>query len=352
VPVLLLSMIDRPIILATRGSPLALAQTQLVLAECRTRFPDTLFDFRVFKTTGDRLQHAGPTAQVGPVPKGLFTKELEVALLAREADLAVHSLKDLPVELPAGLELAAVLPREDPRDVLILTAAGRLASSLRACGTLPAGEVAEHTGTPPTLATLSHLPRAVLVATSSTRRREQLLAAAPGLRLREIRGNVSTRLRRLRESPDTEATLLAAAGLNRLGYRILPDGRLLSPSADAGSVGFLACYLAPEIMLPCPGQAAIGLELRADDVQAATIARQLNDLETFNCVVAERTFLRGMGGGCQSPLAALAECRASQIRLRALALRQGRLRRAEAEGPPEAAADLGLQLSRVLSAGV
>jgi len=212
--------------------------------------------------------------------------------------------------------------------------------------------VAEHTGTPPTLATLSHLPRAVLVATSSTRRREQLLAAAPGLRLREIRGNVSTRLRRLRESPDTEATLLAAAGLNRLGYRILPDGRLLSPSADAGSVGFLACYLAPEIMLPCPGQAAIGLELRADDVQAATIARQLNDLETFNCVVAERTFLRGMGGGCQSPLAALAECRASQIRLRALALRQGRLRRAEAEGPPEAAADLGLQLSRVLSAGV
>ena len=117
-------MIDRPIILATRGSPLALAQTQLVLAECRTRFPDTLFDFRVFKTTGDRLQHAGPTAQVGPVPKGLFTKELEVALLAREADLAVHSLKDLPVELPAGLELAAVLPREDPRDVLILTAAG------------------------------------------------------------------------------------------------------------------------------------------------------------------------------------------------------------------------------------
>jgi hydroxymethylbilane synthase len=335
---------ERPIFIATRGSALALAQANAVLAQCRTAFPKLQFELKIIKTTGDKLQTASLAQEAGDLPKGLFTKELEVALVKGQADLAVHSLKDLPTELPAGLILAAVGKRADVRDVLVY----RDAEFLRAekSDTSATAEWvpsrSELRGFKPKIA-LKDFPANATVATSSTRRKAQVLAMRPDLRVVEIRGNVVTRLQKVAERDELDATILAAAGLGRLDFTIQPDGKL---AGDAVPDGLLAVVLEPETMLPAVGQGAVGIETRADDGRIAAICERLNHFNTRQCVTAERAFLAGMGGGCQSPVAAYAEIIGSAIRLRAVSFRDEKnVRRGEARRPVKEAEELGRQLA-------
>ncbi len=206
---------ERPITIATRGSALALAQTHMVLEQCRKAFPTLRFDYKIIKTTGDKLQTASMSKTDPSLPKGLFTKELEVALIKGQADLAVHSLKDLPTELPAGLILAATPKRNDVRDVLIYRDAEFIKQRAREA------EVEEWTPGQdelrgfPAKVKLEEFPQGATIATSSTRRRAQLLTARPDLNVVEIRGNVTTRMTKVAERGELDATVLALAGLNR-----------------------------------------------------------------------------------------------------------------------------------------
>jgi hydroxymethylbilane synthase len=315
-------MKGKPILIATRGSALALAQANQVLAQCREKFPKLAFELKIVKTTGDKFLSASMANPDASLPKGLFTKELEIALLKRRADLAVHSLKDLPTDLPEGLKLGAVAgKRADVRDVLIYKEP--LAPGLK----------------------LAQLPKGLTVATSSTRRRAQLLAARPDFKTVEIRGNVPSRLHKLAERTELEATILAAAGLERLQFRISPEGRL---SGKEVPKGLLAMILDTDEMLPCVGQAAIGLEIRADDEQAASLCRELNDESTFQCVTAERALLRALGGGCQMPIGALATLSGTKLHLRAVSFLNDKVRRAEAKGAVSEAASLGERVAAEL----
>ncbi len=334
-----------PIVIATRGSALALAQANLIFDQCRKAFPRLKFEIKIVKTTGDKLQTASLTHLSESLPKGLFTKELEVALVKHKADLAVHSLKDLPTELPAGLKLGAVGKRADVRDVLIY----RDADSLRA----EEAKAAVSEWTPgqsqrrglKLKSRIADLPQLATVATSSTRRKSQLLAHRPDLNVVEIRGNIVTRLQKLAEKAELDAIILAAAGLERLNFRVTPEGRL---QGDAVPDGMLATMLEPEVMLPCAGQGALGIEVRADDERIAVICERLNHYDTHQCVTAERAFLRAMGGGCQSPIAAYAEVMGEQIRLRALSFQGGTLRRGEAKRGIKETVALGEQLAAEL----
>lgn len=320
-----------PILIATRGSALALAQANMIQAQCRAAFPEQTFELRIIRTTGDKLQTASMAQAGSSLPKGLFTKELEVALLNREADLAVHSLKDLPTELPPGLTLGAVAPRADVRDVLIYRDARCARESLR--------------GFAPDLR-LADLPDGAVIGTSSTRRAAQLLAAHPGLRTLEIRGNVSTRLQKVAERAEFDATILALAGLTRLNFQITAAGAILG---DAVPAGLLAVVLDTKVMLPCVGQGAIGIEVRADDERMAAVCARLNHADTLHCVTAERAFLRGMGGGCQSPVAAHAEVASGQVRMRAVSFRDALVKRGEGQRPVGEAAELGVALAKELA---
>jgi len=315
-------MREKPIIIATRGSALALAQANLVLAQCSGKFPRLAFSVKIIKTSGDKLQTASLSRPGAALPKGLFTRELESALLRGRADLAVHSLKDLPTELPEGLILGAVAgQRADPRDVLIYKEP-----------------------LPPRLK-LAGLPSGLTVATSSTRRQAQLLALRPDFKVIEIRGNVPTRLRKLAEQPETDATILAAAGLARLQFRITEEGRLTGREVPDG---LLAAILETSEMLPCAGQAAIGLEIRADDARLAAVCLELNDEATFQCVIAERAFLRAMGGGCQTPVGAYATLQGTELHLWAVSFLRKKVRRADARGPASDAAGLGARVAEQL----
>jgi hydroxymethylbilane synthase len=250
--------------IGTRGSPLALAQAREVEARLRAAHSAAQgaarleVEIRTIKTTGDRIQDR-PLAEAGG--KGLFTKEIEEALLAGEVDLAVHSMKDMPTELPAGLTLAAFLPREDVRDALISAKAQSLAG-------LPAGAV---------------------VATASLRRQAQVRHLRPDLTVVPMRGNVETRLRKLADGA-ADATLLALAGLNRLGLA----------NRAAGPVPV-------EEMLPAVAQGAIGVEIRSDDTRMAELLAPLNHEPTALAVTAERAFLAKLEGSCRMPIAALGE---------------------------------------------
>ena len=334
-------MSDRPIIICTRGSALALAQSNMIAAECRRIFPRLRFELKIIKTTGDKLQKASMATPDGGLPKGLFTKELEVALVKKQADIAVHSLKDLPTELPAGLMLAATPKRADVRDVLIYRDADYFAD--------PANHQKEE-WTPGQSALvgmqphtkLKDFPKAATIATSSTRRKEQLLAARPDLKVVEIRGNVSTRLQKVADRAELDATVLALAGITRLNFTISDDGKL---HGDAVPDGLLAVVLETDVMLPAVGQGAIGIEIRADDERISKITERLNHFNTYQCVTAERAFLAGMGGGCQSPVAAHAEIVGEQLRMRAISFANGPMRRAEAKRPIKEAAELGMQLA-------
>jgi porphobilinogen deaminase len=355
---------DRPIIIATRGSALALAQANLIAAQCRETFPRLRFELKIIKTTGDKLQTASLAKKGDSLPKGLFTKELEVALVKGQADLAVHSLKDLPTDLPAGLILAATPKRADVRDVLIYRSAEFLTHQLSTINhqqDWSPGQSDLHGYKPHT--TLKDFPKAATIATSSTRRKEQLLAARPDLKIVEIRGNVVTRMQKVAERGELDATVLALAGLTRLNFEILSErgrpareledtqaGRLRSGKlvGDAVPDGLLATVLDVDVMLPCVGQGAIGIEIRADDERIAKICERLNHFNTFQCVTAERAFLRAMGGGCQSPVAAYAEIDGSRMEMRAVSFRDGPARHAEGKRPVAEAAPLGEQLAAEL----
>lgn len=323
----------KPIIIATRGSALALAQTNQVLAQCRAAFPELSFEPKIIKTTGDKLQTASLAQEGHNLPKGLFTKELEVALLDQRADFAVHSLKDLPTDLPAGLILGAVGKRADVRDVLLYRG-------------VDGSEPAVRRGFGPGLV-VKDLPAGAVVATSSTRRKAQLLVHNPGLKVPDIRGNVATRMQKLAQKSELDATVLALAGMTRLHFRITPEGRI---EGEAVPDGLLATVLDTEVMLPCVGQGAVGIEIRAGDQRIAAICERLNDEHTLQCVTAERAFLAAMGGGCQSPVAAFAEVAGDHLQMRALSFTSGPMRRAQATRPLKEAFELGQQLAVQLKA--
>jgi hydroxymethylbilane synthase len=311
----------KPIVIATRGSPLALAQANAVLAQCRAKFPSLAFELKIIKTTGDKFQTAPPQADAA-LPRGLFTKELETALLNNRAHLAVHSLKDVPTELPDGLKIGAVAgERADVRDVLLYKEP--LKPGLKLAG----------------------LPQALTVATGSPRRKAQLLALRADLNVIDIRGNVGTRLHKLADQAEMGATVLAAAGLARLGFKITEAGRLAGENVPAG---ILATYLEVEEMLPCVGQGAIGVEVREADERMAALCRELNDEATFQCVTAERAFLRAMGGGCQAPLAAFARIDGTQVELRAVSFVGTTARRGQGRAAVKDADALGKDVAAQL----
>ena len=291
-------------ILGTRGSALALAQTHLTLAALRAAQPGRRFEVREIKTTGDKRQDLSlthlapgghgydaaataegttppPDTQGMKVDPGLFTKELEAELLAGTISVAVHSLKDLPTAMPAGLKLAAVLPRAATPDVLIY----KESASPFPADTSPASS-------------LPALPPGALIATSSLRRQYQLLRARPGLRVCEVRGNVGTRLQKLHDHADWTGLVLALAGLERLGYHVTHGGILETD----GGLCFRTAILGPDVMLPAVGQGAIGLQARADDGATLRALAAVNDAPTWAAVTAERELLRLLGGGCQLPL--------------------------------------------------
>jgi hydroxymethylbilane synthase len=251
----------RTTVIGTRGSRLALAQTETVAESLRRLHPGLDLRLQTVSTEGDRVT-SGPLPSWG---RGVFVRDIEAALLAGEIDLAVHSLKDLPPQLPAGLAILAVPPRADPGDVLV-SAAGR---------------------------TLESLPRGATVGTSSLRRAAFLLAARPDLRLVPVRGNVDTRWRKLLDpSSGLDALVLAAAGLDRLGLESAPRAPIPL-----------------EVLLPAPGQGALGLEGREDDRYHREIAGALHDPATGAAVAAERRFVRDLESGCRLPVAALATVR-------------------------------------------
>jgi len=308
--------------IATRGSALALAQANIVLELCGQLVPQQPAEIKIIKTTGDKLQTA--SLADSNLPKGLFTKELELALLDDEADLAVHSLKDLPTELPAGLALGAVLAREDVRDVLICRKDASFARAGFRIGDLPHGAT---------------------IATSSTRRAAQLRDHRPDVQIIPIRGNVPTRLRKLAHQLEIDAIILAAAGLARLQMRAASDGTLTGPD-EIVTPGLCATFIPLEEMLPCVGQAAIGIETRQNDKRVADLCAKLNDAQTFRSVTAERAFLRGMGGGCQLAVGAFAEANGAQIKMRAVSFLGATSQHAEASGidPEKVGLELALKL--------
>jgi hydroxymethylbilane synthase len=250
--------------LGTRGSKLALVQANMVARALETG-TGAVCEIVTLKTSGDRIQDR-PLADSGG--KGLFVKELEDALLAGTIDLAVHSMKDVPVALPPGLEIAAFLPREDPRDVLVSNAARALAD----------------------------LPRGARLGTSSVRRAAQVRRARPDLDCVLLRGNVDTRLRKL-DAGEMDAMLLALAGLKRLGL----EARAAQTLDD---------------FLPALGQGAIGIEIREADTHAREIVAQLNDRDTELALTCERAFQLALGGSCRSPMAGLARVAGGQLAFR------------------------------------
>lgn len=252
--------------LGTRGSPLARAQAHEVRERlCKAHgLDESTIEIIIIKTSGDVITDK-PLADVGG--KGLFTKEIEEALLANTIDLAVHSMKDVETALPDGLVIAAMLPREDVRDAFI---------SL-------------------TYSDLNDLPSGARVGTSSLRRRAQLKRARPDLEVIDFRGNVGTRLEKL-STGLAEATFLACAGLNRLG---------LSDTITAA--------IEPNVMLPAVAQGAIGLQIRHDDSATNALVSALNDATTATCVTAERAFLKVLDGSCRTPIAGLATLRHGEL---------------------------------------
>ena len=292
--------------LGSRASALAMRQAELAVAALKRAHPDVTFEVVQFTTKGDRdLEH--PLPAIGG--KGVFTEELERALLAGEIDVAVHSLKDLPTEQSWGLAVAAVLERADPGDVLV--------SRSRK--------------------TLAELPPSPAIGTSSTRRAAQVAALRPDVRLLELRGNVPTRVKKaLAADGPYDAIVLAAAGLDRLG---------LGPAISE--------RFSPDRLLPAPGQGAIALQCGTSD-PVRKLAAAVNHQATWAAVTAERAFLAGLEGGCAAPVAAYARLDAGTLILHGLvASTDGkRVLRFEAKGEPAGAVQLGRQLAeRALAAG-
>ena len=291
--------VSRRLVIGTRRSRLARIQTRIVSAALAEAFPDVEIVLKEMTTRGDRITDR-PLSAIGA--KGFFTRAIERALLEKEIDLAVHSLKDLPVELPAGLVSAATPERGDPRDALCC----RDAEGLR------------------------DLRKGAVVGTSSPRRSAQLLALRADLEIRPLRGNVDTRLEKLHRG-DYDAIVVAKAALDRLGR-----------TGEASEV------LGLEDFLPAPGQGALALETREGEFDVTRLARDVNDTSTFVATAAERMLLERLGGGCHLPMGALGECTGDDLLLRAVVLAPDgtRIVRADAKGTlqnPAAVVDNCLQ---------
>ena len=301
-----MSAAQTPLRIATRRSKLALWQAQHVAALLRSAHPGIDIELVPLSTQGDRIQDRSLAAVGG---KGLFIKELEVAMQQQRADIAVHSMKDVPAEVPAEFEIAAVLERADARDAL----------------------VASHG-----ITRLEDLPPGARVGTSSLRRQAQLCAARPDLRIEMLRGNVDTRLRRL-DAGDLDAILLACAGLMRLGLESRISARL-----------------DPKLCLPAVGQGIIGIECRGADPRARTLLQALEDPGTRLALDAERAFAARLAGSCQSPIAAYAELHAERLTLDGLVAEPdgSRVLRDSVQGSAAQGVLLGEQLAeRLLTAG-
>lgn len=270
--------------LGTRGSKLAMWQTQTVAEKIKAKFPETQIAIQEFSTRGDR-QTEQPLPQIGG--KGLFTAELDEAIQQKTIDVAIHSLKDLPVQPTENTAIVPILCREDPRDVLIARDG----------------------------ATLENLPAGAVVGTSSYRRQAQILALRPDLNVRSIRGNVPTRIAKVlspaADADHYDAVVLAAAGVVRLGL------------ADQ-----ISEWISLDVMLPAPGQAMIAATLKSDNQPASRVVDSLVDNAASRCVNAERLFLKGLGGGCSSPIAAhavVSYCEDSQTEQVTIRGRLGRI---------------------------
>ncbi len=300
-------MQERHVRIGTRGSALALAQAHEVRARLMAAhgLPETAFEIVIIKTTGDMILDR-PLAEVGG--KGLFTKEIEDALFEKRIDLAVHSMKDMQTALPDGLTIGATLPREDVRDAFI---------SLK------------HKS-------FDSLPEGAVVGTSSLRRQAQIKRIRPDLQIVGFRGNVQTRLTKLRDEV-AEATFLACAGLRRLGL------------AD-----HITAAVPIESMLPAVAQGAIGIEIRIDDEDTAALIAPMNDKTTALCVTAERAFLATLEGSCRTPIAGLARLEGGTLTFKGETLSpDGRLQVVSTKtGPASAAVDLGVTVADdILSRG-
>ncbi len=295
----------RPLKIGTRGSPLALAQAHETRARLSAAFdlPEDAFEIVVIKTTGDAVLDR-PLKEIGG--KGLFTREIEEDLLSGRIDIAVHSMKDMPVEQPGGLLLDCYLPREDVRDAFVSLHHGALAD-------LPAG---------------------ARVGTSSLRRRAQLMARRPDLEVVEFRGNVQTRMKKL-ENDVADATFLAMAGLRRLGMDMV-----------------VKSAISVEDVLPAVAQGAIGIERREADMRAADMLAAIHDGPTGQRLAAERAFLAGLDGSCETPIAGLAELDGGTLRLRGEILRPdgSEVIGDDRSAPIEDGAALGAAMARDLRA--
>jgi hydroxymethylbilane synthase len=289
------------VVIATRGSKLALWQAEWVRSLLLELKPTLTVELLKIKTTGDKILDV-PLAKVGG--KGLFVKEIEEAMLRGEADLAVHSMKDVPTELPEGLHLGAILKREDPRDAFVSTKA----SSFR------------------------DLPEGARVGTSSLRRSCQLKSIRPGISIEMLRGNLDTRIRKLDEG-QYDAVILAAAGMKRLGF----EDRITQ-------------VLEPDVSLPAIAQGAVGIECRADDDFINGLIAPLRHEETTVCVTAERACLKRLEGGCQVPIAAHARLVEGRVVMDGLvgSVEGDLIVRAHREAAPEEAEQLGLSIAEEL----
>lgn len=291
--------------LGTRGSKLALWQAQAVADRLEECHPGLQVELVIIKTVGDKILDVA-LSRIGD--KGLFTKELEKALLDGTIDLAVHSLKDLPSDLGEGLKLAAVMPRENPGDVLI-------SRSGLSFSDLPAGSV---------------------IGTSSLRRTAQLKAIRPDLKVVDIRGNVETRIKKMQEH-ELDGIILAYAGVKRLGLE-----------------HWITQILSYDVMLPATGQGAIAIETRDHDGPIESILESVNDKKTYIEIQAERAFLSRLEGGCQVPIGSLAECSGDMVRLQGLvsSLDGSKIIRDSITGTTQDPAQVGLDLAdRILAAG-
>ncbi|NIA30464.1 MAG: hydroxymethylbilane synthase [Actinobacteria bacterium] len=286
--------------IGTRGSRLALVQTEIICKMLLQQQPDLHIEQVIIKTRGDKILDVS-LSKIGD--KGLFVKEIETALLRNEIDIAVHSMKDLPTESPAELTIAAVAPREDAHDVLV-SKKNRV---------------------------LDDLPQGAIVATSSLRRGAQLLAHRRDLRLTDIRGNVETRLRKFGQG-DMDAVVLAKAGLKRLGLE-----------------EHISQVLPFDVMLPAPAQGAIGIQIRKDD-DVMALVQLINDAVTFQTVTAERAFLQTLEGGCQTPIATFCQIHKETLTIegKVLSLDGLKLFSAKLNDRPEMAAEIGVRLANEL----
>lgn len=290
-----------PVVIGTRGSQLALRQTELVVDKLRQLCPDYSFVIQQMKTKGDQNPDAPLTKFSG---KGVFVAELEVALLAGKIDLAVHSFKDLPVQISSGLTIAAAMERDDPRDALI---------SARSCP-------------------LNQLPSGARLGTGSPRRAIQLKAFRPDLEFCHIRGNVDTRWRKM-HTQGFDGIILAAAGLVRLGWQ----ERITE-------------YLSPEICIPAVGQGALAVEVRVGDKEIGQLVAAINHLPTAKAVAAERSFLQGLGGGCHAPIAALGKIMNNILELDGMVAsgEGGIMIREKERGSPDSPEEVGRKLAEKL----